>query len=136
MYIGTGHDIAHHLLEGESVGLLLLMFALVLRIVMLTFANKVGITGGLFVPSLALGALIGVISANVLVMMNVFSAEYSFILVIMGMTAFLGIRSKMPLVALLFAVEALNGYKNIIPIALCLITAQFVIKLSQLIKKK
>ena len=136
MYIGTGHDIAHHLLEGESVGLLLLISALILRIIMLTFANKTGITGGLFVPSLALGALIGIISANVLGMMGVFPTEYSFILVIMGMTAFLGIRSKMPFVALLFAVEALNGLYNIIPITLCVVAAQCVIKISQLLKKK
>ncbi len=136
MYIGTGHDISHHLLEGETIGLLLLISALIVRLIILVFANKTGITGGLFVPSLALGALIGGISADVLSVTTLLPAEYSFILVIMGMTAFLGIRSKMPFVALLFAVEVLNGYNNIVPIALCLATAYGITKIPNIIKHK
>ena len=128
MYIGTGHDIAHHLLEGENAGLLLLISALILRIIMLVSANKTGITGGLFVPTLAMGALIGAISARVLVMANILPAEYTFLLVIMGMASFLGSRGKMPTVALCFALEALNGIYNVIPITLCIITAHFVTK--------
>jgi len=127
LYIGTGHDIAHHLLEGENIGLLLLLSALILRMIMLTFANKTGITGGLFVPSLALGALIGAITAQLLITANVLPAEYSFVLVIMGMTAFLGIRGDMPLVALVFSVEALSGLHNIVPIILCTATAYCIV---------
>ena len=136
MYIGTGHDIAHNLLEGENIGLTLLVSALILRMIMLLVANKTGITGGLFVPTLAMGALIGGILACLLTMGNVLPVEYSFLLVIMGMTAFLGSRGKMPLVAFCFSLEALNGYRNIIPIALSVATAYGVLKLFECVKVK
>ncbi len=123
MYIGTGHDIAHHLLEGENAGILLMIFALIFRTIMLVVANKTGITGGLFVPSLALGALLGEIVAQLLMVWEIMPWEYAPLLVIMGMVSFLGVRSKMPLVAICFSLEALSGIKNTIPIAVCVLSA-------------
>ncbi len=134
LYIGTGHDIAHRLLSDENTGLLLLISALILRLIMLTFANKTGITGGLFVPSLALGALIGSITAKLLIMANALPSEYASLLVVMGMIAFLGIRGEMPVVALLFAVEALNGLYNIIPVIICTATAYCIVKSYEICK--
>jgi hypothetical protein len=80
-------------------------------------ATNAGVTGGLFVPSLAFGALIGAICGKVMVSAGMLSAEYYGIMVIIGMTAFLSASSRTPLTAIVFALEALGGYTNILPIA-------------------
>ena len=124
---GSGHEIIHHLLEGQGVWYLL-PICFVLRAVLLIVANNIGVTGGLFVPSLAFGAILGFVCAKGLVTLGLLGEEYTVILTTVGMASFLGASSRIPLTAVAFAVEALCGLSNILPVAVGVTFAYLVIE--------
>ena len=127
-FLGTGHDLTEEMLHGNGVWYWILVCLLV-RAILLILANNVGVTGGLFVPYLCFGAMIGALSANVLISLNLLPPEYHIILVITGMAAFLSAASRTPLTALLFSIEVLCALANLIPIAVGVLFAYLIIEL-------
>lgn len=115
--LGSGHDLIEEIAHGNGEWLFFLLL-LLLRVLLLVLANNVGITGGLFVPSLAFGALLGGICGKLLVLAGLLGEEYFVVMVIVGMSAFLGASSRIPLTAIAFALEALCGVWNIIPVVI------------------
>ncbi len=115
-FLGSGHDMTEELLHGNGVWYWILL-CLLLKALLLILANNVGITGGLFVPYLSFGAMIGAISAKLLIALDLLPSEYYIILVITGMAAFLSAASRTPLTALVFSVEILCALTNLLPIA-------------------
>jgi len=116
-FIGSGHDIVHDILSGHNAAWYVLLLYLLVRAVLLFVSNQTGISGGLFVPSLAFGAIVGGVFADMLIKIGIYPAEYKIILVIVGMVAFLASVSRIPITATIFAAEALSGLTNIVPIA-------------------
>ena len=125
--IGSGHGLIEELLEGHGVWYLLILYACV-RAIFLIVANNVGITGGLFVPSLAFGAILGALCARAMIAVGILPEEYYVIMVIVGMASFLGASSRTPITAIMFAAEALCGFSNLLPIALGVTVAFLVIE--------
>ncbi|MBE6897057.1 MAG: hypothetical protein E7477_08175 [Ruminococcaceae bacterium] len=123
--IGSGHHLIDHLIEGHGVTAMLIVIFIV-RAFLLLLANNSDITGGLFVPTLAFGAIIGALSGKVLVYFGLLPEEYYSITVIMGIAAYLSSSSRTPLIALAFATEALYGMSNILPIGIA-ITVSFLV---------
>jgi len=126
--LGSGHGTIHLLLEGHGPVWYLLLLGLILRAALMITANNVGITGGLFVPSLAFGAMIGYLCARGLVALGLLGGEYVLVLTTVGMAAFLGASSRIPLTAIAFAIEALCGLQNILPVAIGVTLAYLVIE--------
>lgn len=127
--LGSGHEIVDVLLEGHGVWYLLLIW-FVLRALFLIFANNVGVTGGLFVPSLAFGAILGFLCAKTLVAVGALGEEYTVILTAVGMASFLGASSRIPLTAVTFSLEALSGLSNVLPFALGVTLSYLVVEVS------
>ena len=92
---------------------------------MISFCNSSGVTGGMFIPILTLGALIGAILSKIF-----FMDEYSLLFITSSMVAFMGASIGCPLSAIVFACEALSGLTNIIPIILTVFIAYAVFKIS------
>ncbi len=115
-FIGSGHGIIHQLTEGGGIWYLMLLFFCV-RALFLMLANHAGITGGIFVPTLTFGALIGALLSRGAVRLGLLPEEYFLIPIIIGMAAFLAASSRTPITAVTFALEALAGLSNILPIA-------------------
>ena len=113
--IGSGHDLVHELLHGAGVWYLLILYFCV-RAILLIVANNVGVTGGLFVPSLAFGAILGALCARALMFAGLLGEQYYAIAVVIGMVSFLAASSRTPITAITFAAEALCGFLNILPI--------------------
>ncbi len=110
-FIGSGHGLIESLIEGKGVWyLLILCFGI--RAVLLMFANNIGVSGGLFVPSLTFGALIGALFSKLVSALGIFPKEYFIIPVIIGMASFLAATSRIPITASAFALEALGGLTN------------------------
>ena len=120
MYIGTGHDLIEEIFENGNIGILLLITVLIVRALLLILAGGIGITGGKFLPTLALGALLGELSARFLIHIGFIDGEYRNLLVLMGIAAFLGAKSYIPIVSLCFSVEALCGFSNIVHFIVCI----------------
>ncbi len=114
---GSGHHMIDSLLEGRGVWYLLLA-VLVLRAILLLLANHAGATGGLFVPSLCFGAIIGALCAEIFVSLGILSESFYALSVIIGMASFLAASARTPITALTFAAEALCGFSGILPVML------------------
>ena len=116
-FISTGHELVLHLFE-HSMPLLMLIAILVVRALLTLSANTNGITGGIFLPLLALGAASAAIIANVGI--NYFSIDdkYYTIILVFGLVACISAMMKMPLTSVVFAVEALGCYENIVYVVL------------------
>lgn len=115
--IGSGHDLVEMLTEGQGVGVSLLA-VLLFRALLLLAANNADVTGGLFVPTLAFGAVTGSLSGSALIAVGLLPEEYYSLTVVVGITAFLSASSRTPLMAVAFAAEALGGLPNLLPIAI------------------
>ncbi len=115
--LGTGHDLADELLLGKGVWYILIL-AFCIRALLLFVANNSGITGGLFVPTLAFGAIIGALCAIPLTEAGILPKEYFSVAVAVGMTSFMSASARTPLMSIAFAIEALSGLENALPVIL------------------
>ena len=126
--IGTGHSLIEELTMGNGIWYMLIII-LCVRAILMIVSNTQGVTGGLFVPTLAFGAIIGSVCGKIAVAAGVLPHEYYIIVVIIGMASFLAASSRTPLTALAFAVEALSGMSNVLPITIGVTFAFVVIEL-------
>ena len=108
---GTGHALVEKLLDTQVLWYLLLLIFF-LRAVFMMAANTAGATGGVFLPTIAFGAIIGALCAKGMIALGWIDASHSPLMVVLGITAFLGATSRIPLTACVFAVEALGGIHN------------------------
>ncbi len=126
--LGTGHSLIEHLLgehlfENETLWYLLIII-FIIRAIFMMVSNTAGITGGIFLPTLAFGAILGALCAEVFTALGLIGDEHYMLLVVVGIASFLGASSRIPMTACVFAIEALGGFKNIIPIIVA-VTAAF-----------
>jgi hypothetical protein len=112
-FISTGHQLIEELFDGNAV-IYMLLLILIVRSVLTLSANSNSIIGGLFVPILALGAVISSILGKGMMSLFGFGHEYYVIVLILGITACISSMMKTPLTAIIFAVEALSCYENVL----------------------
>lgn len=127
--LGTGHHLIEHLFEVRSVWYILLIVFFIRAIFMMA-ANTAGVTGGIFLPTLAFGALIGAICAEIFLFAGVIEESQCALIVVLGMTAFLGATSRIPITACVFAVEALGCIHNVIFVIVSVASAFLVVETS------
>ena len=128
-FIGSGHSLIDKILERKSIWYIILL-AFVIRGALLIFSNTQGVSGGIFIPTLAFGAIIAALVAEIFISTGLISEEYHSILIVVGMTSFLSASSRIPLTALVFAAEALCVTENILSVAVGVIIAYFVAEAS------
>ena len=126
--LGSGHSLIEHLigdhrLETEIVWYLLISF-FIIRAIFMMVSNVSGVTGGIFLPTLAFGAILGTICAEAFIALGFIGEEYYALLVVVGMVSFLGASMRIPVTACVFAIEALGAFYNILPVAVA-VTAAF-----------
>lgn len=125
--IGSGHHLIDELMDvGQAVSVLVIVG--VVRALLLLFATNASITGGLFIPTLTLGAILGALTGKAMIILGVLPEEYYPVMVIAGVAAFLSASSRIPLIALVFSAEGLGGITNIVPIAVAVIVSFLVIE--------
>ncbi len=126
--IGSGHNIIHHLVDGHTPLWYLLLMYLVVRSVVFLFVSSLEITGGLSVPAMAIGAIVGSLCAKAMTAIGIFPHEYAPVLVIVGVCAFMAATNRAPLNAITFGCEALFGFTNLISIVVGVAFAGIVIE--------
>ncbi len=127
--LGTGHSLVENILEGQTVWYILIIVFLV-RLVLMMIANTAGVTGGIFLPTLAFGAILGALCAEAFMGMGLIDRTHYLLFVVLGMSAFLGAASRIPVTACVFAIEALSGANNILPIVISTTVAFLIVELS------
>ncbi|MBQ2765814.1 MAG: chloride channel protein [Clostridia bacterium] len=111
-FISTGHELILTLFDGKISAYMLVLILLVRSSLTLS-ANSNRITGGIFLPILALGAVFSAILGRVLELIPGMGGEYYPLILVLGITACISAMMKMPLTAIVFAIEALSCYNNI-----------------------
>ena len=114
-FVGTGHSLLEVILHGKTIWYAILL-AFVVRAILMIVANNQGVSGGMFVPNLAFGAMIASLMADGLIALNLMDEQYYAILIIVGMASFLAASSRTPITAVVFAAEALCISSNIFPV--------------------
>ena len=127
--LSSGHSLVESLLAPGAVWYMLILLFLV-RAISMTVCNTSGATGGVFLPTLAFGAIIGALCANALLSLGWIGTEHYMLIVVLGITSFLGSTSRIPLTACVFAIEVLSGINNVIPIVLATAAALLVVEAS------
>ena len=129
--LGSGHSLVDALfVYGAAWYILILTFFV--RAILMMISNTSGITGGIFLPTLAFGAIIGALCANGMIALGWIGTEHYLAIVVLGIVSFLGATSRIPLTACIFAVEAMNGIDNILPIILATTIAFLIVEASGL----
>lgn len=112
----SGHHLIIHILEHDMTALLL--FALfILRLLMMLLITDSGATGGIFIPTLAIGALAAALIAKLLVLLGM-SAELSSAVIFLGMCAFIGGTLRAPLTASVLFLELTGQFTGLFYVAI------------------
>lgn len=106
--LGGGLGLIAKLMNGGIVWTTVLIL-LVVKLVLIVLSFDSGATGGLFVPMLAIGALVGALFAELFVSTGVLDAAYYNTVVLVSMAAFLGAVVRAPITALVLIIEATAG---------------------------
>ena len=126
-FISTGHELSLELFEGYGT-ILFLLLILFVRTTLTLSANVSGITGGMFLPILSLGALVSSILGKAFVALGGDTRLYS-VIIVLGITACIAGSMKMPLTAIVFSLEALSCHDNIIPVVITAFVAYLITEL-------
>lgn len=121
---GSGHHLIISIENGQ-VDTSILVLVLILKLVALFIISTSGVSGGIFIPMLAVGAILGGILGNSVVTLGVPETVY------MGLigavcVSFLSGAQQSPLTAIFFSIEAMGGFINA-PFTLISILVSFVI---------
>lgn len=120
--LGSGHSLIDSLFETHALWYMLILVFL-LRAVGMMVSNTAGATGGVFLPTLAFGALVGALCAEAMTAIGLIEAEHYLLILTLSITAFLGATSRIPVTACVFALEALGGINNILPFIIAVTVA-------------
>ena len=123
-FISTGHHLIGEVMEGH-ISIVMLGLILLARCFLTVAANTNSLTGGIFLPLMAMGAVFAGLIASVAVKLGLDQSYYTAIVVI-GISACISGMMKMPLTAIIFSVEALSCGGNIIHVVVAS-TAAFAI---------
>ena len=127
-FIGSSEALIEELVRGQGLWYLLLLY-LGVRAVLLILSNASGAPGGLFFPTLVLGALIGALCARLCIGFGLVGEEYYTVLLTVGMASFFSASARTPITALHFALEALGAEPNILAVTMGVAVSFLVIEI-------
>lgn len=123
----SGHHMIDHILEHNfTLGLLVALF--IIRLVMMLLITDSGATGGIFIPTLAIGVLASAIIAKLLLLLGM-PEEFSTAIIFLGMCAFIGGTLRAPLTASVLFVELSGQFSALFYIAIVVFIVSLITEL-------
>jgi len=120
--IGGGYETIRKVLD-NSFPLLFLVFLFVIRILLSIFSYSIGVPGGIFLPMLTLGVILGVLFGIILQPFFPNLISHPGIFAIAGMAGIFSATVRAPLTGLVLAVEMTSNYELILPLIITTVTA-------------
>ena len=117
-----GSALIKDLYENADMAWYIIMGVLLIKLVLVTLCYDSGATGGLFVPMLAMGALVGALVGKALIACGV-SEEYYPMLVCVGMTAFFAAGVRTPVTAAVLIIEVSGFSFDMLPALIAVFAA-------------
>lgn len=102
----------------------IIFILLAIRFFMIAFSTGSGATGGVFIPMLSIGALLGALLGNAFVAMGMDGDMFPTV-VMLTMSAFMGATTRAPLTALVFMVESTWSFSNLFYVAITVFLSYF-----------
>ena len=118
--VGSGERTLEAAFHGAALWLLFAL--LVARFVVTAVASGSGATGGLFIPMIAIGGIIGAIVIKVCTLCGL-PAEYAGNIVMLCISAFFAASVRAPISAIAMALELTASFANILPCAIAVAVA-------------
>ena len=112
----SGHSLIKEIVGGNKI-LSAVIVLFVVRFIMMLVVTDSGATGGIFVPTLAIGALVGAISAELLICLGL-PREYYSVVVMISCCAFMGGTLRAPLIGTVLFLELGGQFINLLPVVL------------------
>jgi len=126
----NGHHLIIKMLE-SSPGIGFLIAVLTIRFIMMVFVTASGVTGGSFVPTLAIGAVFSTIIARFLVLVGM-PEDLSIAIILLGMCGFIGGTLRAPLTAAVLFIELTGQFTDVLYVALVIFTVNSITELFHL----
>jgi hypothetical protein len=82
-----------------------------------------GLPGGIFLPILTLGAILGLLYGKIMTGFNLFEPKYLAVLIIVGMAGYFGAIGKAPLTAIILVTEMVGDFSHLMPLAVTTVVA-------------
>ncbi len=118
--IYSGHDVIHSVVE-HTPGVLFLLALFAIRLVMMLLVTDSGVTGGIFIPTLAVGVLASALASKLLILIGM-PEELLATVIILGMCAFIGGTLRAPLTASVLYIELTGQFTDLFYVALVVFT--------------
>lgn len=129
--LGVGYDTIELILAGENLGLFLLLALVVAKLILTPISLGSGFMGGVFAPSLFIGAVFGAAygSFSDAMIPNLALSPAAFAMV--GMAAVLAGTVHAPLTAIILLFEMTNDYRIILPLMFSVIVSMLISQILQ-----
>jgi H+/Cl- antiporter ClcA len=121
-FISTGHELIH-IITHQNVAFYMLILLLIVRTILTLCASSAKITGGIFLPILAIGTIFSALTFKLLSFTFGIDQSYYTVILALGITACIAGVMKMPLTAIIFSVEALSFYSNVLYVIIVSVVA-------------
>jgi chloride channel protein, CIC family len=124
---GNGYSVVSHILQGQLVGIMLLV-VLLAKVLATSATVGSGGVGGVLTPSLFVGAAIGALVGGVFhgLMPHIASVPEAYALI--GMGGFLAATTQAPLTSIVMIFEMTLDYDILLPLMLACVTAHYTAK--------
>lgn len=123
--LGGGNEVILSLVQSKSLTVLLGLFLLRFIFSMISYGS--GLPGGIFLPILTLGAIIGAGYATVMIMLGLLPAKYLTDFIIFGMAGYFAGIGKAPFTAILLVTEMVGSLHHLMPLAIISLVSFLVI---------
>ncbi len=120
----SGHHVVTEVLTGHmTAGILFAL--LIVRMLLMLLVTDSGATGGIFIPTLAIGALLSGLTAKLLIALGMPQELFSAV-VLLGMCAFIGGTLRAPLTASVLFIELSGQFTDLFYVVLVVFTVNFI----------
>lgn len=126
--LGGGSNIILHL-NAAGYATSILVFYFLIRFIFSMISYGSGLPGGIFLPILCLGGLIGAIVGNIAISLHLMNPLYFSSFIIMGMAGYFAAISKAPFTAILLITEMVGTLTHLLGLAVASLVAYAVIDL-------
>ncbi|MGT2756867.1 ClC family H(+)/Cl(-) exchange transporter [Streptococcus ovuberis] len=126
--LGGGHELIVHLPHAQTSLTMLLVF-FVIRFCMSMLSYGSGLPGGIFLPILALGSVLGLLIGHVLLGLGLIVSEDLPLFIVLGMAGYFGAISKAPLTGIVLVTEMVGDMQQLMPIGIVMLSSYIVMDL-------
>ena len=132
----SGKEIVMHLINNkESISVYFIFLIIILRIIGTTVALYANAVGGLFLPLMSIGALVGYGYGEIITFYSHFPFE-PFFFAAVGSAVFMGVVMKLPLTAVVLALELTFDYNILVATGVSVVLVSYLTSLKFDIRKK